>query len=147
MLVAGVLPTIFITSVSVLVSSLSQVDQYFDLTVFFCRQLSCWGYKQCKFVGLHDGLPPQVNLHYCWNWDKGKVLKPFEICEFFDRVQIFPDVDIAQYVENWFSWSRACEAITSDSGTILLTKIWSTSQVRAREWMRHCGTEIWNSLT
>ena len=35
MLVAGVLSTIFITSVSVLVSSLSQVGQYIDLTVFF----------------------------------------------------------------------------------------------------------------
>jgi hypothetical protein len=35
MLVAGVISTIFVTRVSVLVSSLSQVDQYFDLTVSF----------------------------------------------------------------------------------------------------------------
>jgi hypothetical protein len=35
MLVAGVLSTIFITSVSILVSNLSQVDQYIDLTISF----------------------------------------------------------------------------------------------------------------
>jgi hypothetical protein len=36
------------------------------------------------------------------------------MCEFFDRVQIFPDVDIAQDVENWFSQFPASEAITSE---------------------------------
>jgi len=57
MLVAGVLSTIFITSVSVLVGNLNQVDQYIDLTMsfFFCRQLSYRGYKRCKFTGCFMG--------------------------------------------------------------------------------------------
>jgi len=50
--------------------------------------------------------------------------------EFFDKIQIFPGVDIALYVENGSLKSRKSVAITSDSGTIL-TKISSTSQVRA----------------
>ena len=57
-------------------------------------------------------------------------MKPFAMGEFFDKIQIFPGVDIALYVENGSLKSRKSVAITSDSGTIL-TKISSTSQVRA----------------
>ena len=49
---------------------------------------------------------------------KAKVLKPFAMGEFFDEIQIFPDVDIALYVENG-SQSRASVAITPESGAIL----------------------------
>jgi len=56
MLVTGVLSTFSITSVSVLVSNLSQVDKYIDLTChFFCRQLRYLGYKRCKFAGRFMG--------------------------------------------------------------------------------------------
>jgi len=109
------------TSVYVLVSNLSQVDQYIDLTMsffFFCRQLCYRGYERCKFTGHFMGFLLKSVCTIVAPEAKAKVLKPFAMGEFFDEIQIFSDVDIALYVENG-SQSRASVAITPESGAIL----------------------------